>query len=142
MNLNLARILALLLCLGILLTLGSKQASAYCVYNDDPYTNGVAGESCARCFDKVIRPHGKGCCPGNAKGCRGKTWISVIDGSERCRRGPLKIIQDYRYWYCGKRVEAHGWVTIKSHHCTVKNAKGHITWQGKMKKTSCGVKDD
>jgi len=53
---------------------------------------------------------------------------------------PGGVVRRFETYYCGKKVNAHGWASIyPGRKCVVKNRHSKVTWEGKMKKT-CGTK--
>jgi hypothetical protein len=119
-----------LLSATFLLTLGTAQAYAYCVYNNTQQSFHVVGESCSRCMKTWVEPGGRACCPGNNKGCRGSTWINVSVPSKPWDSGGR------HYKHAEAEVTAHGWVKIYggSTHLRgeVYDDNGNILWQGTL----------
>jgi len=92
---------AALLCAALLLP---PAAQAYCVYNHTNVDLKVCGEQCAGCYSGVLKPGDHGCCPGDDKGCRGLTWITIsVYYGDHSKCGN---------WTPPSRVEAHGWVSF------------------------------
>ncbi|MDD2309378.1 MAG: hypothetical protein PHH91_07315 [Desulfuromonadaceae bacterium] len=119
------------------LTFGATQAHAYCVYNrTQGYISEVHGEYCGSCLSSgALSPGGKTCCPGDKKGCRGDTLITVsVPGPK------IEFTPKMHYGHCGKKVTAHGWVNIygqkglpgEIYSCEVYNDKGTLIWKGAL----------
>ena len=106
------------------------------------------------CFDVKIKAKHHKACPGGSHGC-GSRYISVLaadfvgkigaTGKFECQGNFDSPLQYYLYF--GKKVPAHGWVSIYNHNRgdyhwlsgTVKNKHGHKIWSGLLK-IHCGVK--
>jgi len=158
-------ILIFSLFLGVWLVGVMPEARAYCVYNRTEQTIPVFGERCPRCYKGFIKPGKRACCPGDKKGCRGTTWVSVLTGGKVKELPVIKypVLHIY-YHYCGKQVDAHGYAIIskKKHRgglilpghkkqkedpigtweCDVFDQHHHKTWSGKMKGPVNLPKDD
>jgi hypothetical protein len=84
--------------------LSSSPSNAYCVYNHTNAKLVVCGESCLKCYNKVIKGGHHGCCPGGHKGCGGHTFITIYP---YISDGP----NDHK-WFVPVQVTSHGWVSL------------------------------
>lgn len=119
-----------ILSLIVIVAWGTTRAHAYCVYNNSTaFISEVRGEFCSHCLRTNLVPGGKACCPGDKKGCRGETLITVSVPTPVWETG-------MRYGHCGKKVTAHGWVKIygagTAFSCEVYNDKGNLIWKGML----------
>ncbi len=81
-----------------------SQSSAYCVYNHTNAKLVVCGETCMKCYNKVIKSGHHGCCPGGHSGCGGHTFITIYP---YISDGP----NDHK-WFAPVQVTSHGWVSF------------------------------
>jgi hypothetical protein len=113
-------------------------ADAYSIHNMTGISAKFKGEDCGPCFKDWIADGDTKSCPGDKRGCRNTTTVSIVDVRDGFTLAYFGAQQGVCPIDAPVEVTAHGDVYAYKDHVVVKDDDGKELYNGPWHKPTCG----